>query len=218
MDFPSQDQTNDGIFLDRDAKTFQHVLSYLRSDQKFLPSDISTDDKKLIETELKHWKITSLNYEHATSQHLLNMEKILNVKPEMYGSSPQGAQTKWQQLGPLSVSEIIIKSGVNPCMFDEHDIEIKIVDYENHYVCGMFKKGSNCKHGIVRAVHKSGGISEFLALNDRFMGYGRQIFPTGDFYLGKVHGTFRHGQGRYVFQDGKIKDGTWQRGQFKARK
>ena len=54
------------IYLDREPEIFKNVLDYLRSDRKYLPNDISLDQKKKVELELKHWNITKLDYTLAT--------------------------------------------------------------------------------------------------------------------------------------------------------
>ena len=73
-----------------------------------MPNKIPFDEKKLIEKELKYWKLTSLVYELATSEHFLKMEKILNSKPNKAGNV---AAANWKdKMSPLSVTEIIVKS------------------------------------------------------------------------------------------------------------
>lgn len=55
-------------FMDRDPLVFRHVLMYLQTNRKYLPMDVDEGTEKLIEKELKYWKLTDLNYERATSK------------------------------------------------------------------------------------------------------------------------------------------------------
>lgn len=40
--------TDGSLFVDRDPVMFEHVLNYLKSDRKFLPTNIAIDVKKAI--------------------------------------------------------------------------------------------------------------------------------------------------------------------------
>ena len=58
----------EGAFvIDRDPAIFKHVLKYLQSGRKYLPPQIAPNEKSLVEKELKHWELTTLNYNLATS-------------------------------------------------------------------------------------------------------------------------------------------------------
>lgn len=56
--------------MDRNPIVFGHMVDYLRSDRRVLPSDISNDLKKLIEKEISYWKIypdvTLKDYKYLT--------------------------------------------------------------------------------------------------------------------------------------------------------
>ena len=59
------------IFIDRESGPFKQVLTYLESNQKQLPLGVTNEEKRLVEEELKHWQITTLDFEHATCKNLL---------------------------------------------------------------------------------------------------------------------------------------------------
>ena len=40
-------------------------------------------------------------------------------------------------------------------------------------------------------------------------GYGRQIYPSGTYYIGFFKDGLRHGKGRCVYQHGTVKAGLW---------
>ena len=92
------------------------------------------------------------------------MEKILNKEPEWFPEAPKSNLTKWKQQGPISISEIVSKSGIDIKDLDSDDIEIKKVDYDDdgYYKYGMFKKGTEEGHGIVRYVNDDGKIYECM--------------------------------------------------------
>lgn len=49
---------NEGnVFIDRDAKVFEHFINYLRCDRKILPQEVSNDLKIKIENEISHWNL-----------------------------------------------------------------------------------------------------------------------------------------------------------------
>ena len=90
------------------------------------------------------------------------MEKILIKEPEMFPDAPKTALTKWKEQGPISISEMVAKSGIDIKDLDSDNIEIKRVDYDNFYDYGMFKKGTEETHGIARMVYDDGEIHECM--------------------------------------------------------
>ena len=59
-------------------------------------------------------------------------------------------------MGPLSISEMLIKSEVDLKDID-NDVEIKQIEKDGRLnVIGMFKKGTTKSHGICRRIHKNG--------------------------------------------------------------
>ena len=45
------------MFIDRDPVAFNHMINYLRSNRKSMPRDLSADEKKNLENEIKFWKV-----------------------------------------------------------------------------------------------------------------------------------------------------------------
>ena len=76
----------------------------------------------------------------------------------MYAEAPKTALDKWKQFGPLSVQEVIDKSGINPQELDFEDQDVKKESFVKSYDLGMFKKGTKMMNGICRSVFKNGQI------------------------------------------------------------
>ena len=90
------------------------------------------------------------------------MEKILIKEPEWYSDAPKTSLTQWEQQGPISISEMVTKSGIDIKDLESDDIEIRKDDFEWFYDYGMFKKDALEAHGIVRQVDKYGKIYECM--------------------------------------------------------
>ena len=84
------------------------------------------------------------------------MEKIFKKEPEWFSEASKHSLIKWKEQGPLSISEIVSKSKMKIKDLDSDDIEIKKVDCDNEYHNGMFKKGTEEEHGIVRKISYDG--------------------------------------------------------------
>ena len=57
-----QKEIEDEIFLDRDPKTFEMMLNYLRHERKYIPKKVDEESIRLFELELKHWGVASADY------------------------------------------------------------------------------------------------------------------------------------------------------------
>ena len=98
---------------------------------------------------MKHWEITKLNYEHATSKNLLQMENIFNKVPELFPNAPKTHLNNWISQGPMSISEIVTLSGMDMKEVDGDQIEIKRLDLDDRSFYGMFDKTTNIPNGIL---------------------------------------------------------------------
>lgn len=82
---------------------------------------------------------------------------------------------------------------------------------------GFFKKGYKERQGICRYVNYSGVISEVFYLTDKIYkghGYGRNIYPNGDYFIGYWRNYKRNGHGRFMRANGEIQEGTWKDEEF----
>ena len=100
---------------------------------------------------------------------------MLESEPKPYLNSPMRGFKDWKKRRPLKLEEIIEKSKK---LNDEIDInsdelEFKKVEFANRYRIGLFKKGTNKSHGVVRVVFMNGAIWEGMFKDDEFDGYGR---------------------------------------------
>ena len=101
---------NESVFVDSNPDIFKTILEFVRMDRKFLPKNVSNDQMEKTEIELKHWKVTQLNYDLATSINHQKVEDVYNTTPDISAEASTAALDKWKQFGPLSVQELIDKS------------------------------------------------------------------------------------------------------------
>ena len=48
---------DDEVFLDRDGKTFSHLVNYLRNDRQIMPEFLDPNEEKQFYKELEFWNI-----------------------------------------------------------------------------------------------------------------------------------------------------------------
>lgn len=111
--------------------------------------------------------MTSLRYEHATCENLLKCEQILEKEPEWHKDAPKPGLNKWLQLGPMPINEIISKSNIDLKELNSKEIEVKFHKEVSGYEFGMFKKGTNIKHGVCRYFHNDGILVECFFRNNQ---------------------------------------------------
>ena len=51
-------------------------------------------------------------------------------------------------------------------------------------------------------------------LNNFKHGFGRSIQANGEYYVGMFKDGKKHGQGKLVYQSGKVEEGNWRMGTF----
>ena len=124
--------------------------------------------------------------------------------------------TKWKQSGPLSISEIISKSGIDLNQLEKDDVEIKKVSSASNYQHGMHKKGTTKFHGIARFVHKYGAIVECMYQKDSMNGFGRVFKDDGASYEGMWKDGLYHGHGKLTMANGTVREGKWEKNKFKG--
>ena len=127
------------VFLDRDGKTFQHLVNYLRNEREVFPEFMDRNDEIHFFKELEFWKIPTkypapnLNATRVTQHQMRNtsyvsQEKVplhktvVHNEPEFSDASGSGvepmgialkaAKDKWNELGPLRLEEIMANSKV----------------------------------------------------------------------------------------------------------
>jgi hypothetical protein len=74
-------KVDDSIFLDRDGKTFQTLINYLRNDRKIYPEFENQNDQRLFVEELNFWGIKDDRLEESRlekkfPQEIVDMLKI----------------------------------------------------------------------------------------------------------------------------------------------
>lgn len=74
-------KVNDEVFLDRDGRTFLHLVNYLRNDREVFPDFMDRNDEIHFFKELDFWKIPT-KYHHV-------MSKKVEKQHQGYASSNQ---------------------------------------------------------------------------------------------------------------------------------
>ena len=69
--------------------------------------------------------------------------------------------------------------------------------------CGQLKPGTNKWDGVGIEVDSDGVIKEGCWKDGNLNGFGRDIWPTGEYYIGEYKDGQRHGQGIYCWADGR---------------
>ena len=57
-----------------------------------------------------------------------------------------------------------------------------------------------------------------MFLNDKREGFGRNLWPNGDYYIGLYRNNVKHGQGLLVCANGLVQQGVWESNEFKYPK
>ena len=101
--------------------------------------------------------------EQTNPSNLEKLTQLLQSTPEIIpGTDSLKGHETWQKLGPLTIEEIIEKSGQKDFNFESDELEFKsILDEDgDYYEIGMFLKGTDDTHGIKRQVDNDGIIKE----------------------------------------------------------
>ena len=119
----------------------------------------------------------------------------------------------------MTVSQIIDNTN-----FDEIDIDPSQLEFKTNIVDGLlvksgfFLKGTKQLAGIGRKEFKNGYISEGFFNNGSQNGYCRGFWSDASrYYIGEWKNDYRHGKGKTVYSNGRIKDGRWERNTFKGQ-
>ena len=116
------------VFLDRDGKTFSHLVNYLRNDRELMPEFYDQNEEKQFYKELEFWKVplkygkppqfeqsqsypkvvnitqmsaTKLQNSPRQSKLFEDYNRVGNQKSLNETNSP--AKEKWMELGPFHV-------------------------------------------------------------------------------------------------------------------
>lgn len=153
---------NDQPTLDRNAKAFKLMLNYLKSDEKFKPSNEHL--RGLLERELAYFGLSegllnpskdkvSLNETEESLRPLamphewLNTDGSKQLEPitvekinEMFAQVPSrcaaSVQEKWKSIGPLSVHQIIEK--INEYNLPEVKLPLRGFFFNQNELCGQY--------------------------------------------------------------------------------
>ena len=103
----------DKIYVDRDAKSFQHLVNYLRQKNTYAPKFDSKYEEDQFIKELDFWGIQAPQFGSVAKETVLvnQLPKRLVdfMKSQPVGLAPN-ALNRWKQLGALKFNDIIEKS------------------------------------------------------------------------------------------------------------
>ena len=87
------------IFLDRDGKTFEHIISYLRNNLRIAQFD-SSFQKEQFELELRYWKlpVNVTVYKDVRTKEFQDLQVMMNTCPI---TKSEKALKKWKEAGPI---------------------------------------------------------------------------------------------------------------------
>ena len=81
-------KVNDEVFIDRDGKTFETLINYLRNDRKVFPEFDSRNDENMFYKEVHYWGIDSHNKKWQEN-HLKKLDKsLINDRDLKYLDGP----------------------------------------------------------------------------------------------------------------------------------
>ena len=148
------------------------------------------------------------------SSDLKKLQKLLKKAPS---GAHESLTNAWNSFSPLSVREIIQKSGIADFNIDSQEINLKSDDRGQCYAVGQHKAGTNKLHGIGRWVNKCVWIGEGMWLDGWLNGYGRSLYIDGEYYLGMWKQGQRDGYGTEISARGEVRQGIWRQGTFKGK-
>ena len=137
---------------------------------------------------------------------------MLQIEPPLQIKSK--AKTKWLELGPISVPEMLKKVEG----FHKTNESLQSFNKDEVFFIGL-KKGDKERNGPGRTiVVKEEYIFEGIYINDQKR-YGREIHKDGTWYEGFFENRKWHGQGKlYKSREsqGEVQEGIFEKGEFKT--
>ena len=219
---------DDAVFLDRDGKTFQYLVNYLRNDRTVFPEFMDKNDEVHFFKELDFWKVpvkpgtksasqvyTQQNYptqkmntsfgssgKKQARTPIAHDYDAAHSDKESHGVALKAAKEKWNELGPLKLEDIVANSN-EPI---DQTMAFGQSKY-NQYIIGQL--GGNGKvSGVGKEINHI--IYEGQFKDDVYNGFGRFIYSNGNYYIGNWLDGKRSGQGKLVDKSGRIYEGQWQ--------
>lgn len=74
-------KVDDEVFLDRDGKTFEALVNYLRNERKVFPEFVNRNDENHFYKELHYWGI-DLHMKEWQEEYLKKLNKTNKPKPD----------------------------------------------------------------------------------------------------------------------------------------
>ena len=214
-------RVDDNIFLDRDSKTFQALISYLRNDRKVYPQFQDTNDQRMFQEELNFWGIKDdrLDELKLSAKFPARIVEMIQQEPGSDLNSKVDVsdvvKQTWNLLGPLRLTELI-KNSVDTVDFN---LDFgQTIDKFNTLNQGQQNPKTGKMEGICRMIFSepNGHLYEGQCKNERRDGWGRQIYCDGNYYIGHWKDNKKNGWGKKVYiKSGKIEEGNWENGELR---
>ena len=190
------------IYLDRKGVIFEHVIDYLRNEGNYIPLFKDENDTKLFEIETKFWGIDPEKIlRKKLPQKILD---LLRSEPQINKGKTHISLKKWRELGSFNLLDMHKKSPIN------FDSKLQFGEYRSniaHYIGQVNQEGR--AHGLGRWVSSEvdNHIYEGQFKYGKFDGFGRYIWEGGDYYVGMWKDECMNGEGRKVYEKGKVESG-----------
>lgn len=121
-----------------------------------MPKNLDKDMEKRLMLEIKHWKVDAGLFRIDQLSLPFQAQEVtvmLNTKPDPFDPTKNFDSVKtWLMLKPLTIEDILAKSGNKQLSFDQGDTEFKQSTLQNAIVTGQFIRHTEVAQGIARRV------------------------------------------------------------------
>mmetsp|Transcript_12893 Transcript_12893/g.19975 ORF Transcript_12893/g.19975 Transcript_12893/m.19975 type:complete len:216 (-) Transcript_12893:20-667(-) len=178
------------------------------------PTFSSGTEELFFAKELEYWGIPNTHFEEKRLVARFPPELIQNLKSEPKSLKAE-ALTRWRNLGPVSLMEILRKSSNdNPIVFER-----KVGASDKSFNFDIFgqlveTKSGNQITGIGRANYRN-ILYEGQLVNDSWDGFGRAIYSDGRYHVGYWKKDRRNGYGKTYKKskrtgEDRVQEGYWE--------
>ena len=166
--------------------------------------------------EAKSMQIQELSLRQFKKDGSMTEEEILMKQVQtMYKTEPshvcQSIVQKWKELGPIDAQAVLDKEGQ---LIDAGYEFQRLIT--TRIVCdGQLDKRER-PSGFFRCQTKHQVLTEAFYIG--YCGYQRQIYRDGSYYQGQIKNCLKHGEGKFVDNNGNTQEGDWQEDKFVGKK
>jgi hypothetical protein len=221
------------VFVDRDGRTFQHLVNYLRNNRETWPEFVDPNDEVQFLKELDWWKIPSLR---GQTRQTVHVAPKINISSMSERKVPQ-EMTRQDHPSPKRSVQVPQPDAFHDGRSeDSHGVALKAakdkwnelgplrledimrnskepIDQSRQFGQSHFNKyilGQLGVNGKVTGVGKEINhiIYEGQFNDDVYSGFGRFIYSNGNYYIGNWLDGKRSGYGKLVeIKTGRVYEG-----------